>query len=238
MHSISNHVRDIQERIARAAQRTARQADSIRLVAVSKTRNDDAIRAVATAGIHDIGENYLAEALPKIEVLRDLSLDWHFIGAIQSNKTRDIARHFQWVQTLDRVKVAQRLSQQRPEDARPLDVLIQVNIDAEPQKAGIAPDALAEFAAQVLELPHLRLRGLMSIPRPAADTDTQRRAFRRMRALFDGGKPVGATHWDTLSMGMTQDYELAIEEGATMIRIGTAIFGARNGADEPRGGSD
>lgn len=235
MHSISNHVADVRERVALAALRSGRQLDSVRLVAVSKTRGSDAIRDAARAGIRDIGENYLTEALPKIEALRDLALCWHFIGAIQSNKTRDIARCFQWVHTLDRAKVAQRLSDQRPAEAEPLDVLIQINIDAEPQKAGIAPHALAEFAAQLLRLPRIRVRGLMAIPRPAPDPDAQRPAFRRMRALFDANKPAGAAHWDTLSMGMTQDFQIAIEEGATMVRIGTAIFGAR-GTGENRGG--
>ena len=227
MHSISNHVADVRERITLAAQRSGRQHDSVRLIAVSKSRSGDAVRDAASVGIHDIGENYLGEALPKIDALHDLPLCWHFVGAIQSNKTRDIARCFQWVQTIDRAKVARRLSEQRPADAQPLDVLIQINIDAEPQKAGIAPWALAEFAAQLLSLPRIRVRGLMAIPRPEAESDAQRNAFRRMRALFDDEKPSGAVHWDTLSMGMTQDFETAIEEGSTMIRIGTAIFGAR-----------
>lgn len=235
MHSISNHVAEVRQRVALAAQRSALRFDSVRIVAVSKTQSSDAIRAAANAGIHDIGENYVAEALPKIEALSDPALRWHFIGAIQSNKTRDIARHFQWVQTLDRAKVAQRLSDQRPEAAEPLDVLIQINIDAEPQKAGIAPHALAEFAAQLIRLPRIRVRGLMAIPRPAPDPDAQRPAFRRMRALFDANKPTGATHWDTLSMGMTQDFQIAIEEGATMVRIGTAIFGARDAGGHQRG---
>jgi PLP dependent protein len=227
MHSISNHVSAVQKRVAEAAQRNGRVRDSIRLVGASKTQSAETIRAAASCGITEFGENYLNDALPKIDALRDLSLQWHFIGAIQSNKTRDIAHHFQWVQTLDRAKIAQRLSDQRPEDADALDVLIQVNIDDEPQKAGIAPDALAEFAPHVLKLPRIRLRGLMSIPRPEVDPDVQRTAFRRMRELFERAKPVGATHWDTLSMGMTQDFETAIAEGATMIRIGTALFGAR-----------
>ncbi len=227
MHSISNHVTAVQKRVAEAAQRNGRVRDSIRLVAASKTQSAETIRAAVSCGITEFGENYLSDALPKIDALRDLSLQWHFIGAIQSNKTRDIARYFQWVQTLDRAKIAQRLSDQRPEDADALDVLIQVNIDDEPQKAGIAPGALAEFAPHVLKLPRIRLRGLMSIPRPEVDPEAQRTAFRRMRELFERAKPLGATHWDTLSMGMTQDFEIAIAEGATMIRIGTALFGPR-----------
>jgi pyridoxal phosphate enzyme (YggS family) len=227
MHSISNHIADVDRRISRAAARCGRARGSVRLIAVSKAQSRDAIREAADAGLVDFGENYLAEALAKIEAMRERSLCWHFIGAIQSNKTRDIARYFQWVQTIDRLKVAERLSAQRPADAEPLDVLIQVNIDAEPQKAGIDPAALAEFAAPLSKLPRLRLRGLMAIPRPEHEPDRQRLAFRRMRTLFETAKPDAATHWDTLSMGMTQDFETAIEEGATMIRIGTALFGAR-----------
>jgi len=230
MHSISNHIAEVDARISRAAARCGRDRRAVRLVAVSKAQNSDAVREAANAGLVDFGENYLVEALAKIADLCDRSLCWHFIGAVQSNKTRDIARHFQWVQTIDRLKVAERLSAQRPGDAGPLDVLIQVNIDAEPQKAGIDPAALAEFAAPLLKLPRLRLRGLMAIPRPEREPERQRLAFRRMRALFEDGKPPAAEHWDTLSMGMTQDFESAIEEGATMIRVGTALFGAR----EPR----
>ncbi len=176
-------------------------------------------------GIVEFGENYVGEALPKIAALHDPQLCWHFIGAVQSNKTRDIACNFQWVQTLDRTKVAQRLSAQRPDGFEPLDVLIQINIDSEPQKAGIAPEALAEFAARILAMPRLRLRGLMAIPRAETAPDRQRSAFRRMRNLFEAARPAGASHWDTLSMGMTADFEVAIAEGATMIRIGTALFG-------------
>lgn len=227
MHSISKHISEVDERIARAAARCGRERKSVRLIAVSKAQSSDAVRAAAAAGLVDFGENYLTEALAKMADLRGQSLCWHFIGAVQSNKTRDIARHFQWVQTVDRLKIAERLSAQRPDDAEPLDVLIQVNIDAEPQKAGIDPAALAEFAASLVKLPRLRVRGLMAIPRPAHEPERQRDAFRRMRRLFDAGKPVEAEYWDTLSMGMTQDFEIAIEEGATMIRIGTALFGAR-----------
>lgn len=227
MHSISNHVTDVQQRVVAAAQRAPRQHAPVRLVAVSKSQTVEAIRAAAQTGVTDFGENYLGEALAKIEALRDLPLCWHFIGAVQSNKTRDIARHFQWVQTIDRAKVAQRLSAQRPDDSEPLDVLIQINIDDEPQKAGIAPPALAEFAELLLKLPRIRLRGLMAIPRPEVQPERQQSAFRRMRALFESARPADAAHWDTLSMGMTQDFQTAIAEGATMIRIGTAIFGSR-----------
>jgi hypothetical protein len=227
MDSIRNHIVDLRQRVADAAKHARRRPGDVRIVAVSKNHDVDAIACAARTGIADFGENYVNEALPKIAALAHLNLTWHFIGAIQSNKTADIARHFQWVQTVDRVKVAQRLSAQRPTDAGPLDVLIQINIDAEPQKAGIAPDGLAEFAAQLLQLPRLRIRGLMAIPRPAAEPALQSAAFRRMREMFTAAKPAGAADWDTLSMGMTADFEAAIAEGATMIRIGTAIFGPR-----------
>lgn len=230
MHSIDNHIADVRQRVARAAQAAGRQVDSVRLIAVSKTHGIDVIRLAARTGISDFGENYVDEALPKIMETPALQLRWHFLGAIQSNKTLAIARNFAWVQTIDRTKVAERLSAQRPENTEPLNVLIQINIDAEPQKAGITPEALAEFAARLLELPRIRVRGLMAIPRPEVEPDMQRVAFRRMRALFENARPAGADCWDTLSMGMTHDFDVAIAEGATMIRIGTAIFGPR----EPR----
>jgi pyridoxal phosphate enzyme (YggS family) len=227
MHSISNHIADVRSRIAHAAHTAGRQQESVRLVAVSKTQGIEKIRTALETGIVEFGENYVSEALPKIAALHDRQLCWHFIGAVQSNKTRDIACNFQWVQTLDRTKVAQRLSAQRPDGFEPLDVLIQINIDSEPRKAGIAPEALAEFAAHILTMPRLRLRGLMAIPQAEAQPDRQASAFRRMRHLFEAARPAGASHWDTLSMGMTQDFEAAIAEGATMIRIGTALFGPR-----------
>jgi hypothetical protein len=230
MHSIDNRIADVRQQVARAAQKAGRQGESVRMIAVSKTHGIDAIRVAARSGISDFGENYVDEALPKIMGTQALHLRWHFLGAIQSNKTRDIARNFHWVQTIDRRKVAERLSAQRPDDSEPLNVLIQVNIDAEPQKAGIAPEALAEFAARLLELPRIRVRGLMAIPRPEVEPDMQRLTFRRMRTLFETARPAQAECWDTLSMGMTHDFDVAIAEGATMIRIGTAIFGPR----EPR----
>jgi PLP dependent protein len=227
MHSISNRIAELKARLNTAARQAHRNAAGVRLVAVSKAHDAAAIRSAAAAGLREFGENYLAEALPKIRALADLPLTWHFIGAIQSNKTADIARNFQWVQTVDRMKIAQRLSKQRPADAGPLDVLIQINIDDEPQKAGIPASALAEFAAQLLPLPGIRVRGLMAIPKPAADAGLQADAFRRMRELFRTAKAPGAMHWDTLSMGMSGDFAIAIAEGATMVRIGTAIFGPR-----------
>jgi pyridoxal phosphate enzyme (YggS family) len=227
MRSISSHIADVRQNVALAAQRAGRRPDSVRLVAVSKTRGIDSIRIAAAAGVGDFGENYVAEALPKIAAAADANLTWHFIGTIQANKTRDIARHFQWVQTIDRPRVAERLSAQRPDENGPLDVLIQVNIDDEPSKAGIAAEAVREFAGNLVELPRLRVRGLMAIPRPQPEPERARDAFARMRELFEAARPRRAIHWDTLSMGMTQDYEVAIEEGATMVRIGTALFGPR-----------
>ena len=194
MRSISNPIAELQKRIALAAESVRRSPDSVRLVAASKTQSPEAIARVADAGIADFGENYVNEALPKIAALAHRNLTWHFIGAIQSNKTADIARHFQWVHTLDRLKVAERLSRQRGGSAGPLDVLVQINIDAEPTKAGIAPTALAEFAAQLLPLPHLRLRGLMAIPKPTSDPMRQAAAFARLRTLFLATQPAGAQH--------------------------------------------
>jgi PLP dependent protein len=227
MQSISNRIAALNLRLNDAAGRSRQSAAGVRLVAVSKTHDAAAIRSAAAAGLRDFGENYVNEALPKIRALQDLPLTWHFIGAIQSNKTADIARHFHWVQTVDRLKIAQRLSRQRPAETGPLNVLIQVNIDDEPRKAGIAASALAEFAAALLPLPRIRVRGLMAIPRPADDPAVQAVAFRRMHELFGAGRPSGAAHWDTLSMGMSGDFEIAIAEGSTMVRIGTAIFGPR-----------
>ncbi|MDE0661198.1 MAG: YggS family pyridoxal phosphate-dependent enzyme [Gammaproteobacteria bacterium] len=202
---------------ARAGQRSAR----TRLIAVSKARVAADVRAAYEAGQRDFGENYLKEALAKMTALSDLDIVWHFIGAIQSNKTRDIARRFQWIHTVDRARIASRLDAAAE---RPLDVCVQVNVDAEPQKAGVAPSNLAALVAHIRELPRLRLRGLMAIPR--ADGD-HRASFGTLRSLFDAHANAAGDHWDSLSMGMSDDFEIAIEEGATMVRIGTAIFGPR-----------
>jgi PLP dependent protein len=218
----------IRARIAAAARAAGRDPAAIRLIAVSKTRSADEIRQVAASDVSDFGENYLAEALPKIDALADARLTWHFVGAIQSNKTRDIAHRFQWVHTVDRERIAKRLSDQRPDSSAPLDVLLQVNVDREPQKAGVSEERLAELAAYVATLPRLRLRGLMAIPRESADRTVQRDAFRRLARAFEQARPPGLDTWDSLSMGMTADFEVAIAEGATMIRLGTAIFGPRD----------
>ena len=214
--------------IDRARQQGGRAPGSVRLLAVSKTRTADEVRAAHAAGIDDFGENYVQEALAKMAPLADCDITWHFIGAIQSNKTRDIGRHFQWVHTVDRARIASRLDAAA---ATTLDVCIQVNINAEPQKAGVAADELAPLVAHVRRLPRLRLRGLMTIPRPGADP---RAGFRRTKALFDAASPSAGPHWDTLSMGMSGDFPTAIAEGATLVRIGTAIFGPRPAAGSRR----
>ena len=207
--------------IGLAEGRTGRSPRRVRLIAVSKARSAAEVRAAYEAGQRDFGENYLQEAVAKMTALSELDIVWHFIGAIQSNKTRAIASRFQWVHTVDRARIASRLDAAAE---RPLDVCIQVNIDAEPQKAGIAPSDLPALVTHIRGLPRLRLRGLMAIPR--ADGD-HRACFRALRSLFDGLADDTGDHWDSLSMGMSDDFEIAIEEGATMVRIGTAIFGPR-----------
>ena len=227
MHSIPTQIAHVRNRIAASARSAHRRPEDVRLVAVSKARSAAEIAAAHDAGIADFGENYLQEALPKIAALSAYAIAWHFVGAIQSNKTRDIATHFQWVHTVDRAKIARRLSEQRPAEADALDVLVQVNVDDEPQKAGVSCDEAAALAAEVATLPRLRLRGLMAIPKPHDDPHAQRAAFEAMSELYAHARPAGTPHWDTLSMGMTDDYEFAIEAGSTLVRIGTAIFGAR-----------
>lgn len=226
MSDIAAGLENLRARIATAAAAAGRAADAIRLVAVSKTRPEADIAAAAAAGQRDFGENYLQEALPKIAALRDLRLVWHFIGPIQANKTRDVAAHFDWVHSVDRFKIARRLSEQRPDAAGPLNVCLQVNIDAESTKAGVAPAEAANLALEIAALPRLRLRGLMAIPAPAAEMEMQRRPFAALRRLRDELNASGLA-LDTLSMGMTGDLEAAIAEGATIVRVGTAIFGRR-----------
>jgi len=198
----------------------------IRLLAVSKTRPPADIATLAAAGQRAFGENYVQEALPKIEALRGLGLEWHLIGHLQSNKARDAANAFDWVQTVDRPKLVSALAQHRLSTRPRLNVLIQVNIDDESSKHGCRPDAIATLADAITAQPRLALRGLMAIPAPHADPESRRPAFHRMKALFD---ELGSRlpRIDTLSMGMSDDYPIAIEEGATMVRVGTALFGAR-----------
>ena len=218
-----NHVRS---RIRSAAIAAGRDPDSVTLVAVTKAKTAESVRQAATAGVTDFGENYLQEALAKMDQLGDLQLVWHFIGGIQSNKTRAIAERFHWVQSLDRLSVARRLSEQRPFHAPPLNVCIQVALIPESTKGGIAPDALAGLAAAVAALPRLKLRGLMCVPPPQADPAAERAVFALLReALLDLN--AGGLKLDTLSMGMSADFESAIAEGATLVRIGTALFGSR-----------
>jgi pyridoxal phosphate enzyme (YggS family) len=196
------------------------------LVAVTKGKSAETIREAATAGVTDFGENYLKEALPKMEQLGGLGLNWHYIGQIQSNKTRAIAQAFSWVHSLDRLGVAQRLSEQRPFHAPPLRVCLQVALISEPAKGGVSPALLPQLAASVAQLPRLELRGLMCIPPPTQDVSAMRAMFARLRGLKDELNAKGLK-LDTLSMGMSADFESAIAEGATMVRIGTALFGAR-----------
>lgn len=224
--SAVDHVR---RRIAAAAVAAGRDPGAITLIAVSKTWPADAVRGVAAEGLSDFGENYLQEALPKIDDLADLKLTWHFIGALQGNKTRAVAERFQWVHTVDRGKIARRLSEQRPHHAPPLNVCLQVRLGDEPTKSGVAPDGLAALAREVAELPRLALRGLMCIPPEETDPARQRRWFAELRSLRDALNASGH-RLDVLSMGMSGDFERAILEGATHVRVGTAIFGPRPAA--------
>lgn len=219
-------LRAVRQRIAKAAIAAGREPSAVRLLAVSKTFGAPAVSALAACGQQAFGENYVQEALEKQAVLRDLPLEWHFIGPIQSNKTRAIAENFAWVHGIDRLKIAERLSLQRPPDLPPLQACLQVNVSGEASKGGVAPDQLPTLADAVARLPGLRLRGLMTIPAPTADPAAQRAAFGELRGLFDALSSRGHA-LDTLSMGMSADLEAAITEGATIVRVGTALFGER-----------
>lgn len=224
MSTIADNLSALAARIASAAQAAGRDPASIQLLAVSKTKPASAIREIYAAGVRDVGENYLQEALTKQDALRDLPLIWHFIGPIQSNKTKAIAEHFDWVHSVDRLKIAQRLSEQRPASLAPLNICLQVNVSGEDSKSGCAPADLPALAKAVASLPNLRLRGLMAIPEPTDDRAAQEAAFASLRDLQQG-LGLGL---DTLSMGMSHDLEAAIAQGATWVRIGTALFGARD----------
>ena len=224
MSTIAENIAKVGARIREAAQASQRNFADIGLLAVSKTKPADAIREAHAAGVCDFGENYLQEALEKQTQLADLPLIWHFIGPIQSNKTRPIAEHFDWVHSVDRLKIAQRLSEQRPAHLPALNICLQVNISGEDRKSGCSPEELTALARAVVALPNLRLRGLMAIPEPTDDVAAQHAAFARLRQLRD----ELALNLDTLSMGMSHDLEAAIAEGATWVRIGTALFGARD----------
>ena len=225
MNSCESAYSSVLKRIA-AASRAAGRDDPASLVAVGKTKPPAALRSLALLGQRAFGENYVQEAVAKQKELEDLELIWHAIGPLQSNKCRDVARRFDWLQTLDRAKLIEPLARHRPSDRAPLNVLIQVNIDDEASKSGCAPEAVSGLAEQIRLQPALRLRGLMAIPAPRPDLERRRVAFARMRELFDAlaARDPGI---DTLSMGMSDDFELAIAEGATMVRIGTALFGRR-----------
>ena len=232
--SISENLQLVQHRIANSAQAAGRDPASITLLAVSKTFDVQAVLAAAQAGQRAFGENYVQEAIDKIAATRDmrehnpdLQLEWHFIGPIQSNKTRQIAEHFDWVHSVDRLKIAQRLSEQRPANMPPLQICLQVNVSGEATKSGLEPDELLELARAVVLLPNICLRGLMAIPEPTEDVQQQRAAFAKLRFMQNDLQAVGI-QTDTLSMGMSADMDAAIAEGATIVRIGTAIFGVRD----------
>ena len=214
-------------RIRDAERRFQRPVDSVQLLAASKTQPATAIAALAAIGQRRFGENYLQEALDKMAELKALDLEWHFIGPIQTNKTRGIAEHFAWVHSVDRLKIAERLNAQRPNDLPPLNICLEINLDQEPSKHGLDPSAVAEAARTIAALPRLRLRGLMAIPAPASDFDRQRQPFARLRELRDRLNADDGLALDTLSMGMSDDLEAAIAEGATLVRVGAALFGPR-----------
>lgn len=226
MTTLTERYTEVSERLRDAERLAARSAGSVRLLAVSKRHPATAIRAYYAMGQREFGESYLQEALDKQQDLEDLAIVWHFIGPIQSNKTRDIAAHFDWVHGVDRLKVAERLSAQRPAELPPLNICIQVNTSGETSKAGVAPTECAALAVAVASLPRLRLRGLMTIPAPETDPQRQRLPFRLLRELLEELVRDGL-ELDTLSMGMSDDLEAAIAEGATLVRIGTALFGQR-----------
>ncbi|TXF12657.1 YggS family pyridoxal phosphate-dependent enzyme [Pelomicrobium methylotrophicum] len=226
MSTIGNRLQAVAERIRRAAEAAGRAAQDIQLVAVSKTCPPEAVREAHRAGQRAFGESYVQEALEKMDALADLPLEWHFIGPIQSNKTGPIARRFAWVHGVDRDKIARRLADARPPEAPPLNICIQVNVSGEASKSGVAPDEVLALARTIISLPRLKLRGLMAIPRPTDDEAEQRRQFRTLRTIRDELEAHGIAT-DTLSMGMSDDLEAAIAEGATLVRVGTAIFGAR-----------
>ncbi len=226
MTTIRNNLQSVHQAIAAACSGAGRNVNEVTLLAVSKTFGPEAVREAHSAGQVAFGENYIQEAVEKIGLLADLPLQWHCIGPIQSNKTRLVASHFDWAHSVDRLKTAQRLSEQRPDGLPPLQVCLQVNIDGGPSKSGIAPDEVLALARDVVQLPHLVLRGLMTIPEPLADFDAQKEVHLKARALFDELRAAGLP-LDTLSMGMTADLEAAIHAGSTMVRVGTAIFGGR-----------
>jgi pyridoxal phosphate enzyme (YggS family) len=228
MTTISNNLQDVRGRIVTACAKASRPSHTVILLAVSKTWGADAVRAAFAAGQTRFGENYIQEAVGKITDLQDLPLEWHCIGPIQSNKTALVAAHFDWVHSIDRLKIAQRLNDQRPAHLPPLQVCLQVNVDGGANKSGALPADVVALATQVATLPRLCLRGLMVIPEPATDYAGQLAVFGQAKALFDClATDLRLPHFDTLSMGMTADLDAAVAAGSTMVRIGTAIFGKR-----------
>lgn len=237
MTTIASQLQQVNARIAAACAQAGRSADSVALLAVSKTFGADAVLQAAQAGQRAFGENYIQEAVDKMAQLRALApalaaqLQWHCIGPIQSNKTRLVAAHFDWVHTVDRLKTAQRLSDQRPDGLAPLQLCIQVNVDGGATKSGVAPDEVQALVQAIAGLPRLQLRGVMSIPDPVEGFDAQVALHRRVRAVFDAvaasGLP-GLQRWDTVSLGMTADLEAAVAAGSTLVRVGSGIFGARS----------
>lgn len=234
MTTITSALQAVNQRILAATARNGRAHDSVRLLAVSKTFPAEAVREAFAAGQKAFGENYVQEALAKITALGDLDVEWHFIGPLQSNKTRAVAENFSWVHSIDRARIADRLSAARPAGLPPLQVCIEVNISGEASKGGIAPTEVAELAAHIQNLPRLKLRGLMTIPAPTDDIARQRTQFRHLRELLASLNSQNF-QLDTLSMGMSGDLESAIAEGATIVRVGSAIFGARNYTKESSG---
>ena len=227
--NLPEHLAALRARMAAAAVAAGRNVDSVTLLAVSKGQPAELIRAAAAAGLTDVGESYLAEALGKLAALGDLPLTWHFVGRLQANKTRQVAEHFAWVHGVDRLKIAERLAAQRPYLAPALNVCIQVNLAGESTKGGVPAAEVPALAAAVAALPRLALRGLMCIPPEETDPQRQREWFARLRILRDSLN-TGSVNLDTLSMGMSGDFEAAIQEGATLVRIGTALFGPRRQA--------
>lgn len=228
MTLIAENLQTVQTRIRQACDKAGRDPASVRLLAVSKTFPADDVRLAHAAGQTAFGENYIQEGVDKITALRDLPLQWHCIGPIQSNKTRLVAEHFDWVHSVDRLKIAQRLSDQRPEGLPPLQLCLQVNTDGGPTKSGAQPDEVLELARAVAALPRVVLRGLMTIPDPVQGFEAEVALHRRATALFEQVRTeLALPHFDTLSMGMTADLEAAIAAGSTLVRVGTAIFGKR-----------
>jgi pyridoxal phosphate enzyme (YggS family) len=226
MNNLTANLENVRARVARACEKAGRDPLGVAILAVSKKHPASRIRDLYALGQTAFGENYVQEALAKQSQLADLEVEWHFIGPLQSNKTREVSAHFAWVQSADRHKIVRRLSEQRPDDMPPLNLCIQVNIDREPQKAGVSPEAVGELALFTQELPNIRLRGLMSIPRMGSDGYDPSDSYRRMHELFRGLQEAGIA-MDTLSMGMSADLESAILEGSTMVRIGTDLLGPR-----------